>query len=240
MPHNACIVSFFMDNINPKTVGLQKSVVEKYNKSKYPHHVFKINFPHGVGLDYFWATNGYPNNVLAEHHVKKEVDYDVVLFLDIDAIPLHEDAIDYYIDRAAEGVLIGNAQRSNHIQNNQHVFAAPSAVALNKEVYDKIGRPSAFETERGDVAEEWTYKAEEFGVPVDIVMPLRFDAAPQRYQWEGDQPPYWALADGMPPYGMGTTYGRDGKDLFYHNFQIRMPGQQERFWAKCEEVLTNG
>ena len=44
----------------------------------------------------------------------------------------------------------------------------------------------------------------------------------------------------MPKYGMGTTYGDDSGDLFWHNFQIRMPGQEERFWNKCEEVLVRG
>lgn len=234
----ACIASFFMDNIDPKTVGLQKSVVEKYNKSKVHHYIMKVNCPHGIAIDYFWAINGYPNEVFKEHTIEKQLDYDVILFLDIDAIPLHEDAIDYYIEQAAQGKIIGNAQRTNHIENNQHVFAAPSAVAISASVFDKIGRPSAFETPRGDVAEEYTYAAEEAGVSVDLVMPLRYDVAPQRYEWEKDQPPYWALADGMPVYGMGTTYGRDGKDLFYHNFQIRMPGQQERFWNKCEEILN--
>ena len=128
MKHNACIASFFMDNIDMKTVGLQKSVVEKYNKSKYPHHIIKVDMPHGVSIDYFWALNGYPNALLAEHNIKQTASYDAILFLDIDAIPLHEDAIDYYIDAAMEGKVIGNAQRSNHIENNQHVFAAPSAV----------------------------------------------------------------------------------------------------------------
>jgi hypothetical protein len=110
---------------------------------------------------------------------------------------------------------------------------------LTGETYDKIGRPSSVETERGDVAEEWTWQAESVGVPVEMYMPLRFDAAPKRYEWEKDQPPYWALADGMPVYGMGTTYGKDdGTELFYHNFQIRMAGQEERFWAKCESILA--
>lgn len=236
----ACIASFFMDNIDPKTVGLQKSVVEKYNKSKHHHYIMKVNMPHGVAIDYFWSVNGHrvDKTFKPEFEIKQELDYDVILFLDIDAMPLHEDAIDYYIEEAAKGKVIGNAQRSNHINNNQHVFAAPSAIALSAETFNKIGRPSAYETARGDVAEEYTYAAESVGVPVDLVMPLRYDVAPQRYDWEKDQPPYWALADGMPVYGMGTTYGRDGKDMFYHNFQIRMEGQQERFWAKCEEVLN--
>jgi hypothetical protein len=238
----ACIASFFMNNISHKTVQLQKSVVEKFNKSKYPHYLMQVNMPHGVAIDYFWSLNGNRVNKTfkPEFNIQKQLDCDVILFLDIDAIPLHEDAIDYYIEQAAKGKIIGNAQRSNHIENNQHVFAAPSAIAVSAENFDRMGRPSAYETPRGDVAEEYTYAAEAVGIEVDLVMPLRYDTAPQRYEWEKNQPPYWALADGMPVYGMGTTYGREGKDLFYHNFQIRMEGQQEKFWRKCEDVLVEG
>ena len=234
-----CIVSVFMDNISMKTVGLQKSVVEKFNVSKIPHYIIKVDVPHPVALDYFWAVNGRSNKLFEEHNIPAQMDHDPILFLDIDCIPLSEGAIDLYIQRARDGYVVGNAQRTNHLNNNQHVFAAPSAVALTGATYDKIGRPSSVETERGDVAEEWTWQAEAAGVPVEMYMPLRFDAAPQRYEWEKDQPPYWALAEGMPVYGMGTTYGKDdGTELFYHNFQIRMAGQEERFWAKCESILT--
>lgn len=235
---NPCIVSFFMNNIDMKTVGLQKSVVEKYNKSKVHHYIIKVDVPHGVAMDYFWTINGYKVSIFKDHDIPKQLDHDLILFLDIDCVPVHEDAIDMMIEAAAAGRLIGNAQRTNHIQNNQHVFAAPSAVALTAENFEKMGRPSAYETPRGDVAEEYTYKAEDVSIPVDLLMPLRYDYPPQRYDWEQDQPDHWALADGMPVYGMGTTYGQDSKELFYHNFQIRMPGQQEKFWRKCEELLN--
>lgn len=235
---NPCIVSFFMDNVDMKTVGLQKSVVEKYNKSKVKHYIIKVDVPPGVAYDYFWAINGYKCPPMADHDVPKQMEHDVIFFLDIDAIPLHEDAIDLFIQGAADGKLMGNAQRSNHIQNNQHIFAAPSCVAMSAESFQKMGMPSSYENDRGDVTEEWTYKAEEVGIPVELYMPLKFESPPQRYAWEGEQPPYWALADGMPVYGLGTTYGIVEKELFFHNFQIRIEGQKERFWRKCEEVLN--
>lgn len=234
---NPCIVSFYMNNIDKKTVGLQRSVVEKYNKSKVKHYILKIEVPHPVGIDYIWATNGYKVATFESFDLPVELNHDVILFLDIDAIPLQENAIDFYLEEAAAGKIIGNAQRTNHIQNNQHVFAGPSAVAISGETFEKIGKPSAIETNMGDVAESWTYAAEKNGVPVDIIMPLRYDYPPERYDWEKNQPPYWDLADGMPKYGIGTTYGTADTELFYHLFQIRFPGQQERFWKKCEEVL---
>lgn len=236
---NPCIVSFYMENIHRKTVELQTNVVSKFNVSKYPHYLIKVNAPHGIAIDYFWGMNGCKPLRLDEHDIQQTLQHDVILFLDIDCIPLSEKAIDLYVEAAAKGKLIGNAQRSNHIDNNQHVFAAPSAAALSKETFLKMHMPSAYETKRSDVLEEYTWAAEKYGVEVDLTMPLRYDSPPLRYDWEVNAPDHWALADGMPVYGMGTTYGSaEHGDLFFHNFQIRIDGQQEKFWKKCTEVLT--
>lgn len=235
---NPCIVSFFMNNIDMKTVGLQRSVVEKFNRSGVKHYQIQVEMPHGVAMDYFWALNGSPGEKMREYNLEQQYEHDVVLFLDIDAFPIADRAIDTYLAYAYEGHLAGNAQSSNHIGDGQHMFAAPSAVAISKEIYDKIGRPSAFENERADVGEEWTYKAVEHKIPVDLALPLRYNEPPFRYAWElKDSPPYWNLAKGYPNYGVGTTFGDDLGELFYHQFQIRIPGMQEKFWTKCEEVL---
>lgn len=239
---NACIVSVSMPNISRKTVELQREVVQKFNPQNYPHYQFFVGMDvkHGVFLDYFWGMNGIKAGVLKEKNIPQELNHDVVIILDTDCIPLSDRAFEYYAQTALNGKLIGNAQRTNHLQNNQHVFAAPSASAISRQIYSKIGAPSALETNRSDVLEEYTWAAEDNNVDVIKVLPLRYDAPPQRYEWERNQPPYWDLADGMPKYGMGTTYGDDLGDLFWHNFQIRMPGQEERFWNKCEEVLVRG
>lgn len=237
MAINACIVSYFMSNINEKTVQLQKDVVKKFNKSKYPHIVFSGDVRHGTSIDYFWELNGVKLPQFKDVEIEQKFDYDVALILDIDCIPLSESAIDHMVQEAANGRLIGNAQRTNHLDNNQHVFAAPSASAVSRETFLKLGTPSALETYRSDVLEEYTWAAESAQIEVDLLMPLRYNKAPERYPWEVNQPPYWPLADGMPVYGMGTTYGLGNDDAFYHNFQIRMAGQEERFWDKCNEVL---
>lgn len=220
---------------------MQREVVQKFNPQKYQHYQFFVdmNTKHGVFLDYFWGLNGIKAGVLKNQNIEQKLNHQVVIILDIDCIPLSKHAFEYYAKNALAGSLIGNAQRTNHLQNNQHVFAAPSASAISKNTYVKIGAPSALETDRSDVLEEYTWAAEATGVNVMKLMPLKYDAPPQRYDWEKSQPPYWDLADGMPKYGMGTTYGNEEQgELFWHNFQIRMPGQEERFWNKCEEVLT--
>lgn len=230
----ACIASYFMPNIDQKTVELQKKVVEKFNPLKLQHLVIKGEIPHGMFMDYVWSLNGQPVSTLK---IEKQLDFDVVLFLDIDCLPVSANAIELYLTTALEGKLIGNAQRSGHIQNNNHLFAAPSALALSSASFDKIGRPSAMETSRGDVAEEYTYAAEANKIAVDFVPPVRYDRDVYRYDWEQDRRPYWTLENELPNYGLGTTYGNDN-DLFWHNFQIRVEGQQEQFWKKCEELLN--
>lgn len=223
---NPCIVSIFMKNIDTNMVTLQKQVVEKYNKSKVPFLQVLTDGSHAQTMQKIME-------------LLEQNKYDAVLFLDIDAVPLSDDAIDYFLEQAYLGKLIGNAQRSNHIDNNQHVFAAPSAMAFTIETYHKAGKPSLEPNYRGDVAEELTFRAEESKIPVELLMPIRYDAEPVKFHWELDQRPYWTLADNMPNFGIGTTFGVDGKEMFWHMFQSFHLGQKERFEKKCKELLND-
>jgi hypothetical protein len=215
-----------MKNIDPKIVQLQQEVVKKYNKSNIPHYPVLSEAPPGYTMDKL------VNMLEAREH-------NVIMFLDIDCVPLNDNALDYFFDKAYNGWVIGDAQRSNHIQNDQHVFAAPHNVTFSVETYRKLGSPSFMPNYRGDVAEELTFKAREGNIPLEIIMPLRYDAPPIRMDWEPkDAPPYWDLADGMPKYGIGTTFGTEGNEMFWHMYQSFHPGQNERFIKKCEDLLN--
>jgi hypothetical protein len=221
-----CIATIFMRNIDPKMVQLQQQVVQKFNKSNIPQYPILSEAPHGYTMEKLMSM------LEAREH-------NVVMFLDVDCVPLNDNALDYFFQQAYKGILIGDAQRSNHIQNDQHVFCAPHNVTISMETYEKIGRPSFMPNYRGDVAEELTFKAREANIPIEIVMPLRYDAPPIRMDWESkDAPPYWDLADGMPKYGIGTTFGTEGNEMFWHMYQSFHPGQNERFIKKCEELLN--
>jgi hypothetical protein len=221
-----CIASIFMKNIAEQTVALQQQVVKKFNKSNIAHYPVLTE-----------ANPGYTMDKLVDMLEKRG--HDAIMFLDIDCVPVAEDALDYFFEQAYSGKVIGDAQRSNHIENDQHVFCAPHNVTFTIENYRKCGNPSFMPNYRGDVAEELTFRARESNIEVEIVMPIRYDAPPIRMDWESkDLPPYWDLADGMPKYGVGTTFGIDDREMFWHNYQIFHPGQQERFWKKCEELLN--
>lgn len=226
------IFSFYMSNIPQEALEAQKKVVEKFNVSKHPHHQILTQMRHGHSMDAAWHCNGI--QVRKElTQVQKQFDYDVMFFLDIDALPLNERAIDSYSSQAYNGILVGNIQRTNHIQNNQHVFVAPSAMAISVETFWTIGRPSAIETPRSDVAEEYTWLTEKMGQKVKFYMPLRFEGRPAESE-------SWALADGMPVYGRQTTFGLpDEGETFWHNFQSFHPGQHEKFMEKCSTLLKD-
>ena len=222
---NPCIVSLFMRNINPEAVKLQSEVVKKFNKSNIKHYLILTEQNPGKSMD------------LAIEMMRNQ-GHDAIMFLDIDALPLSDVSLDYFFDQTYAGKVIGSAQRSGHIQNDEHMFAAPHNVTLTLEIYDKIGKPSFLPNSRGDVSEEITWKAEENGIPVELLMPIRFDAPPIRMDWEPkDSPPYWDLGKDRPHYGIGTTFGNDKGELFWHMFQSFYPGQHERFVKKCEDVL---
>ena len=224
---NPCIATIFMNNIDKNLLTLQYRVVEKYNKSKIKHYQV-----------YTEANPGYTMDKLVDMLEKKE--HDAIMFLDVDALPLNENSLDYFFEQAYAGKIIGSAQRSNHIQNDQHIFCAPHNVTFTIETYrHKLGTPSFMPNYRGDVAEELTFRAREANIPIEILMPLRYDAPPIRMDWEPkDAPPYWDLADGMPKYGIGTTFGTEGNEMFWHMYQSFHPGQNERFTKKCEEILN--
>ena len=227
----AGIFSFFMKNIPTEVETQQRRVVEKFNKSNYPFFQYLTEMPHGLSMDGTWHLNGI--NVRPNFNIPKKFDFDVIMFLDIDAIPLNDAAIDLYIQQAYDGKLMGNIQRTNHLQNGQHTFVAPSAMAISVSTFLTIGKPSAVETYRSDVGEEYSFLAEKKGLNVVKYMPLRYEAAPD------EAPNGWALADGMKTYGLGTTFGSSEENIetFWHNFQIRLPGQPERFLNKCKQIL---
>lgn len=237
---NPCIATYYMPNISRKTIELHSQVVDKFNKSKIAFYSIKGQIRHGHFIDYFWKMNGVvvPGFEEVEVQDNLKMNHDVIIFLDIDCIPLNYDIFDYMIEEASKGKIIGNVQRSGHIENGNHLFSAPSATAISKETFSKIGRPSAIETPRSDVMEEYTWAADS-EIEIEYFIPSAYARPPHRYDWETDQRPYWTLENGLPNYGIGTTYKHDKfGDVFYHNFQIREKHYEELFWEHCELALN--
>lgn len=161
-----------------------------------------------------------------------EQKFDRVMVLDVDCIPLSTFAIDYCFEKAAQNIFLGNIQRSNHIDNNEHCYVASSCFTLHRDLFEKIGSPSTCPTDRADTVEEFTYRCEENSYPVESFLPQSYEALP----FQSATP--WELKKGMPSYGIGTTFiNQHQQPMFYHLFEARYPGHAQRFIKQCKMIL---
>lgn len=160
--------------------------------------------------------------------------FDNILILDIDCIPLTIEALDYAFTQASKGILIGNVQRSHYLSNGEHLFIGSSCLCLNRDVFDRLGRPNFVPTTRGDIAEELVYIAEDIGLPIEFFEPEGYETSPYGCK-------EWELDETMNPYGIGTTFRRrsDKVPMFYHLFESRTNLHVDKFINKCRYVLDN-
>lgn len=220
------IFSYCNPDVDDKIRHLQSKIIEKFNKipnCKYEFLMYNAK-------DGQVVPNQVINYAMDELFFKRN--YETILILDIDCIPLSDYAIDYVFSEAEKGKIVGNIQRSNHIENNKHVYVAPSCMCISKETYMKLGYPSFDITNRSDIGEEVCYIAEENNVELEMFMPVSYEKLP----YDQDKP--WDLKDDMPKYGIGTTFvNKHGKEMYYHLFQSRLNQFSDLFFLKCAKIL---
>lgn len=198
------VYSIFMDNVAECVVQSQKAVVDRF-------------LPPGCIFTQYKVSTRHPE---ALQKCVDEVKEGIIIFLDIDAVPVSTRSFEYLIDHATEGKLTGAIQRANHIRNDQHLYVGPFCMAFDVELYRKLGSPTFNETYRGDVGEELTYAWERRGYSLQFLYPSHIVN------------PKWELGGGFK-FGYGTTYS----GMFYHTFCIRCQEQQDMFTNKCKELL---
>lgn len=195
------------DNVDARILESHKKVMNHFN---IPIQYMNMNIDHGT-----WMTS-----------IIRNTNADVYVFFDIDCVPLSKDVIDYSIHYAVENdSMIGNAQVSNHIYPFTHVFVAPSFFVITKSCYKLLGMPSFYPTQRSDVAEEVSYKAEEIGKRYKCFYPVKFDGIPKK---DG----VWRLSN-YGYYGIGTLYD----DKIYHLFESRWGDHIDLFEKRCEQII---
>ncbi len=202
----AIIVSFYMHNIPDEVVTAQRKVLELFAPPDVAIAQIRTRLIHSESINLFMRKTQYP----------------VVLFLDIDCVPVRQGAIDALIAQADAGALAGSAQRSTHIDNQRHIYVAPSCMAVSQATFNTMGRPSAVKTPRGDVAEEFTYAAEAHGVPIELHWPVHAEE------------PLWPLKGEKLAFGRGTTF----ENGFWHLFSIREERHQLLFITRCDEIAA--
>lgn len=207
-----------MDNIPNEVRIAQKSVWDKfYPNLLYHHHTY---LRHGKTLD----------------TILEETQADILIIADIDAIPLNSTIIPKMVNLSAKGYLVGNAQSSSHLPDTEHVFIAPSFMAINVKIYRELGSPSFEASTTGDVAQDLTraWQKERRIIPL---YPIHYESSPVPVRLPDgaiSNPLYW-LTDNRT-YGLNTTFSlKDSADSF-HGFQSSH-AQQDRFISKCYEVL---
>lgn len=219
------IFTCFNQAIDPKLIHYQTMVMEKYRGNipffvvKYPY--LEDEMLHGDILNKY------------THGLFYEKGFDCILIIDTDCIPLSKKALEYTFEKAYQGSLVGNIQRANHLNNGQHVYAASSYICFSHETYVRIGRPTHCYSNDGDTCEQFTYNAERSGVPLELFMPKHYDSS---FNEKGD---LWDLKDGMPKYGIGTTFGTPELDISYHLFSSRQHKFNKLFFNKCHNILMN-
>lgn len=221
------IVSFWMSNIPPDVIKAQASVVAVMKSPDQYFLQFHTTVRHGAAIDAFLKMNEEQAFRLGSEPIV----FDTVILLDIDAIPLDNKVLPYLQEQAEKGVLVGNVQRSNHIDNNQHLFVAPSCMAFSVDIWRKAGKPSFLESIRGDVAEEFTFLTEENNISeVELAEVDSYDMPPVEC-------PFWNLREGMPVYGRSTTFKYKNGGKVFHQFQIWDKASQKAFVNKCKETI---
>jgi hypothetical protein len=203
----ATVYSVYMANVSPEVAEAQRRVVHQFLPKGWAFVQRRADgYSHPTELTVCQASN---TNALT-------------VFLDIDCIPLSRSAFELIGEQAERGVLAGAVQRANHIENNEHIYVGPCCMAFNNRRYLEYGSPCFFETPRGDVGEEVTYRWQERGGDIYLLWPSRVNS------------PLWNLNTGSDKrLGLGTTYD----ELFYHEFCAR--AQAGDFVRKCKEVIKS-
>ncbi len=221
------IFTFYNIQIDKKMAKLHHEVVRKYN------NVENCDF---LPLEYQKPDGEmYPDDAMdyGVKHLFYEKDYDTILILEVDCLPLNHQSFNYTFEQAEKGILVGNSQRSMHIENNEHVYVAPSAFCLTKSLYEKLGRLRFAPSRRGDIAEEYTFRCEEMNIPVEKFYPKSFIRKNVRQD-------VWNLGTNGPEYGIGTIFiNKEEKETFFHLFESRFHLWNDIFYDKCIELLNN-
>lgn len=201
------------------------------------HHAVIYRLIEGTGISLMPLRYNLPHKFIKHYQaldyglVRLVNEYENILTLDVDCIPLSKDALIYTVEQIEKNVLIGCAQRSMHIENNKHVYVGSPCFGMSTDLYQGLNTPSCAPTARGDTAEELTYLAEELGYDVEKFMPHKYELDPLAG-------PAWELDTPDKKYGIGTTFvNTAGDEMFYHLFESRTKAFDHLFIKKCAELL---
>lgn len=196
--------TFYQSNVDRRIVEAQASV--------FAH----LGIPLVQQLDDSLDHAGWLTSIMRDDSLGN-----LAVVADIDAFPLCLAGYRRLTAAAMGGSVSGLAQVANH-KNPDHIYAAPMFLSVRRDIYKQAGAPDMSRTNRSDVAQILTLRAEEAGIPVSLIWP-KFSISPR-----------WSLAQ-YGVYGIGTFYG---ENEFFHLFEARRQQSMELFLAVAEGVLA--
>jgi hypothetical protein len=154
---------------------------------------------------------------------------EVACFLDIDCLPHNLK----YIEQAYEWAVknnsfVGNAQNISHTQMKNRLYAAASFLIVTQGSWKTLGSPDLTwfmqNNDQVDTAQILTLRADEIGLPYQLMYPVGYDGDNHR------------SLGGYGQYGTGTLY-----PATYHYFRIsEFQNQLPDLWTKrVNNILNN-
>jgi hypothetical protein len=199
------IISMYWNNIAPEIRQKQQQV---FDRMSYPiSQMEKTGQQHGEFLD---------------EQMKLAAPDDILVFVDIDCIPLNSNVINEAIQFAKDGGIWGCSQVSNHLSDPTHEFIAPLFHAIQKKTWLKIGSPSYQRNGDNDVGQRVTRHAEEHAIPLYFSKP-EYSLIP-KYRFNQNY-----------PYGIGCFF----QGGIFHLYESRRKEFRPLFTQVCDAVLDN-
>jgi hypothetical protein len=205
---NVQVFSCYMNNIPERVVECQKQVFDTFNM-ELNQEFTDLSFHHD------WMDQKI-----------KSLDFDILIFFDIDCIPLKPKLYEYIVDQISDDNSIIGVEQVNQTRTPNFVYAAPACFGITKKVYEKLNSPSFKLRDEYDCGGEFSWVAPKYGVNVKL------------FEITSSLNKKWKCLNKR--YGNGTTYD----DWLYHQFEIRFfdIATQDKinayqFIKKCKEII---
>lgn len=195
------------NNVNSKLIETHKKVM---NHLGLVVNYTEGNYDHGSWMNYIL------NNIKS----------DIYFFVDIDCLIFDKSVIEESVSYITNEYLVGNAQVTNCIKAKHDLFCAPAFLGISKKYYESIGKPSAVNNRRSDVAQEFTRTSVEKEKRLKMYFPTSFQSVPKGGIWRLSSYGY---------YGIGTIFD----EKIYHLFQSRFDENFYLFEQTANCIIKN-
>lgn len=198
------IIAMYWDNIAPE---IREKQSEVFKRMSYP--ILQLE------------RTGQQHGEFIDNQMNLASSEDILIFVDIDCVPLNQSIIKEAIEFAASGGIWGCAQVSNHLSDPNHIFIAPLFHAIQKNTWLKIGSPSYQRDDDNDVGQRVTRQAEAHHIPLHFSNP-EFSLIP-KYRFQN-----------LYPYGIGCFF----QGGIFHLYESRRKEFRPLFTQVCNSILN--